>query len=89
MTAQNNRTVWQPKPLNRKGDLNGWRRRMQQACPNPKEGQIVYLDREEFDRSEGVIFHSRTGYKCLGFRASGDAIWQRGQTVRLPVQEAA
>ena len=43
--SQPSNSGWQPKPLNRTGDLSGWKRRMKQACPNPKQGEIVYLDR--------------------------------------------
>ncbi|MFA0465414.1 hypothetical protein AB4524_00750 [Vibrio breoganii] len=89
MTAHNIRTAWQPKPLNRTGDLQGWKRRMRNVCPNPQVGQIVYLDSSRFDPSEGVNVISRTGYKCLRFTQQGEPIWQRGMTVVLPAQEAA
>jgi hypothetical protein len=63
---------WIAKPLGRKGDLNRWLERMSDACPNPKLGQIVWLDHD--DRS--------VGYKAIVLKGNGDVIWQRGQVIR-------
>ncbi len=50
-------TNWKYDPSGlKRGDLNAWRNRMFQACPNPHQGQIVVvLDLEE----------KQVGYKCV------------------------
>lgn len=65
------RTEWVAKPLNNKGDLNSWLQRMNNACPNPALGEIVWLNG----------YKARTAYKMIGFKASGDVLWQRGEVV--------
>jgi len=62
---------WVVKPLNRKGDLDNWLRRMHSACPNPLVGQIVWINGNR----------ASTAYKALGFKPNGDVIWQRGEVV--------
>lgn len=74
-------TQWKPRPLNRKGDLAGWKNRMRAKCPNPIQGQVVWLDKEHIDRFTGVKTFSAIGYKVIGFNSQGEAIWQRGQEV--------
>ncbi|CAH1524405.1 conserved hypothetical protein [Vibrio jasicida] len=85
--SQPSNSGWQPKPLNRTGDLSGWKRRMKQACPNPKQGEIVYLDRTYFDRAEQETVYERIGYKAINIAGNGEAIWQRGQVVRIEERE--
>lgn len=70
--------AWQPKPLNRTGDLSGWLQRMKQACPDPALGQVVYLDQQHFDRSELRQVTQQVGYLCIGFMADGSPRWKRG-----------
>jgi hypothetical protein len=67
--AENN---WYAKPLNRTGNLDGWKQKMNNACPDPQIGQIVSLDRNG----------TKIGYKVLGFNQYGEAIWQRGVVVK-------
>jgi hypothetical protein len=79
MNYQQNSNEWIPRPLNRKGDLSGWKGRMAAKCPNPSIGQLVWLDKEYTDRVTGEKTKSFIGYKVIGFNSFGDAIWQRGQ----------
>lgn len=74
-------TQWKPRPLNKKGDLASWKSRMRAKCPQPKLGQIVWLDREQTDRFTGEKTYSAIGYKVIGFNSYGEPIWQRGQEV--------
>jgi hypothetical protein len=62
---------WIAKTLNRKGDFMGRKERMQEAYPDPKIEQIVWLDGE----------YKTTGYKVVGFKMAGSPIWQRYQIV--------
>jgi hypothetical protein len=62
---------WIAKPLGRKGDLNSWVERMEAACPNPRKGQVVWLNNDK----------NSIGYKVLAFKKNGDVIWQRGQVI--------
>ena len=74
MNLQNtttNKNDWIPKPLGIKGDLNSWISRMAQACPNPKLGELVWLNNNK----------NSVGYKVIGFKRDGNVIWQRGQVV--------
>jgi hypothetical protein len=80
-------THWQPRPLNRKGDLSGWKQRMKQACPSPVVGQVVYLKREYFDNANREYVYERVGYKVLKLLSNGEAIWQRGQVVSIDEEE--
>jgi hypothetical protein len=66
------RTNWVAKPLNKTGDLEGWLLRMNQACPDPELGEIVWLRNR----------YGNTSYKAMGFRNNGDVIWQRGEVVK-------
>ncbi len=63
---------WHAKPLNRTGNLNAWKQKMNGVCPEPRVGQIVSIN------SNG----SEIGYKVLGFNRYGEAIWQRGVVVK-------
>ena len=69
--TESNRNNWMPKPLGRKGDLNSWIERMEQACPNPRKGEVVWLENDK----------NSIGYKVLGFKKNGSTIWQRGQVI--------
>jgi hypothetical protein len=74
MNLQNttsNKTNWMPKPLGRKGDLNSWINRMEEVCPNPKLGELVWLNNDK----------KSVGYKVIGFKRGGGVIWQRGKVV--------
>ena len=53
---------WIARPLNRTGDLNGWQQRMKKLCPEPKLGEIVWLNN----------LRSKVGYKMKGFNRYGD-----------------
>ncbi len=75
--------VWHAKPLNRTGDLSRWQRRMQQACPQPARGQVVYLDSTHFDRGEQRSVSLRIGYLCIGFKPNGEPLWQRGMVQEI------
>ena len=66
------KATWVSKPLNRTGDLSGWRKKMNQTCPNPRLGEIVWLNSS----------YGRISYKAVGFRSDGSAIWERGELVR-------
>lgn len=69
---------WTPRPLNRTGDLASWKRRMRKVCPNPVQGEIVFLDRSYTERS-GETIYERVGYKAIRVISSTEAVWQRGQ----------
>ena len=62
---------WVASPLNRTGDLDGWKQKMKNTCPNPKLGQVVWINRDR----------SSIGYKVISFSRYGDPIWQRGEVV--------
>jgi len=70
-TERLNKNGWIPKPLNKTGDLNSWKGRMLSLCPNPKLGQVVWMNNDR----------NSIGYKVLSFRHNGEPIWQRGQVV--------
>jgi len=70
--TKSNRKNWVPTPLGRKGDLNSWIERMEQACPSPELGEVVWLDG----------YSNRTAYKAIGFKSNGDVIWQRGKVIK-------
>ncbi len=80
-------TGWQARPLNRKGDLSGWKKRMKEACPSPVVGQVVYLKREYFDNADREYVYEQVGYKVLKLLSNGEAVWQRGQVTRLDKDE--
>jgi len=69
--TKSNRKNWIPTPLGRKGNLNSWIERMEQACPNPRKGEVVWLENDK----------NSIGYKVLGFKKNGSTIWQRGQVI--------
>ena len=69
--TKSNRKNWIPTPLGRKGNLNSWIERMEQACPNPSKGEVVWLENDK----------NSIGYKVLGFKKNGSTIWQRGQVI--------
>lgn len=75
--------AWQPKPLNLTGNLQAWRNRMRQLCPNPTVGQIVYLDYPYSDSAPSQPTLKRVGYKFLGRAADGNPKWQRGQVIEM------
>jgi hypothetical protein len=77
---------WTPRPLNRTGDLAAWKRKMKRACPNPIQGEIVFLDRSYMETS-GETVYERVGYKAIKVLSSGEAIWQRGQVNRIHKDE--
>ena len=74
--------MWQPRPLNKKGDLNTWKARMAAACPFPEIGMIVWLDKEYYSRTEQEYISESIGYKVIDIKENGEAIWQRGQVIR-------
>ena len=76
---------WEPRPLNRKGDLSSWLKRMRDACPQPQLHQEVYLDTSYYRRVDCQLMRQRIGYKCIGFRSDGEAIWMRGCVSLLPL----
>jgi hypothetical protein len=82
--AQSN---WIPKPLNRTGNLEKWKREMKRICPNPHEGGIVFVNKSYFSHDEKETIYERIGYKALRILDDGEVIWQRGQVTRLDVQE--
>jgi hypothetical protein len=73
---------WQPRPLNRTGNLTGWKARMSAICPNPASGRLVWLDKEYYCRDEQSLISESICYKVLKIATNGEAIWQRGQVVR-------
>lgn len=79
--GQHANSQWQKRPLGRVGDLQGWRQRMKQLCPNPQLGQIVWLDNNHWDRTTGQLIQSSTGYKVISFYANGEPVWERGQVI--------
>jgi hypothetical protein len=85
---QQNNIVWQPRPLNLTGDLQGWRLKMYNLCPNPKVGQVVYLESTGYDRAEGRTINNLIGYLCLNIRSNGEGVWERGQTIEVASLEA-
>jgi hypothetical protein len=66
------RTKWVARPLNTKGNLSIWLEKMNNACPYPELGQIVWLNGYNADKA----------YKVIGFKVSGDVIWQRGEVIK-------
>lgn len=82
MTTEQN-SHWQPRPLNLKGDLVGWKRKMQNLCPAPYIGQIVYLTSSQYDRAEDRTINNRIGYKCINLRPNGEPVWERGETTEI------
>jgi len=62
---------WIAKPLNKTGNLKSWIERMEDACPEPELGQVVWLNNDK----------NSIGYKALGFKRNGGVIWQRGQVI--------
>jgi hypothetical protein len=68
---KSNTKRWVATPLNRIGDLDSWINRMHRACPDPQLNQVVWLNSDK----------KSTGYKVLGFKRTGEVIWQRGKVV--------
>ncbi|PKI12719.1 hypothetical protein [Colwellia sp. 12G3] len=80
---EKNKNQWSPKPLGLKGKLSKWQQRMVKACPSPKMHEVVWLDGEYWDQVSKSKNKSSVAYKVIGFKACGDAIWQRGQVIEL------
>jgi hypothetical protein len=88
IVIQQNNIVWQPRPLNLKGDLQGWKLKMHNLCPNPKIGQVVYLESRGYDQAEGQTINNLIGYLCINIRSNGEAVWQRGETTEIASLDA-
>lgn len=85
--GQQANSQWQKRPLGRVGDLQGWHQRMKALCPNPRLGQVVWIENNHWDNGEGQYVHSSTGYKVINFRANGDPVWERGQVIILSTDD--
>lgn len=85
---QQKNIIWQPHPLNKTGNLIGWKKRMRNLCPNPKVGQVVYLHSRVYNQSENELIENLIGYLCIDIRANGEGVWQRGKVIDLATLEA-
>ncbi len=81
MANATSNTAWIPRPLNRIGDLNSWKARMKRLCPQPKVGQIVYMESKKYDQDDDDYKYQRIGYKVLKLSRDNQPIWQRGMVV--------
>jgi hypothetical protein len=86
-TPEQKNPLWQPRPLNQKGDLDSWKRRMQNLCPSPYIGQVVYLTSSQYDQIEDRTINNRIGYLCINFRPNGEPVWERGETTEVPMSD--
>ena len=68
---RDNKNEWIPKPLNKVGNLSSWIDKMRSLCPNPKLGQVVWMNNNK----------NSIGYKVLKFKYNGEPVWQRGQVI--------
>lgn len=75
--------TWAPKPLNAKGNLTQWQRRMNEACPAPMLNEVIWLNGEYWDQVSRTSKKSSVAYKAIGFKYNGEVIWQRGQVIEL------
>ena len=66
-------TKWIAEPSGLKtGNLDRWKARMANICPNPKRGDLVAATNEKGKNARW--------YKVIGFK-NGVTIWQRGKVV--------
>lgn len=56
------------------GDLDAWRERMHQACPNPNVGEIVIITNEKSGKNYGYRAQTAGGYDTRWQRVSSEVV---------------
>jgi hypothetical protein len=67
--------TWKPDPSGLKsGDLEAWRERMHDACPNPNVGEIVIITNEMSGKHLGYRAQTAEGYDTRWQRVSSEIV---------------